>query len=326
MFNILDPIFACLDNRPKLFSEGWGDLDYLKQCYDKGLEIPPIKKLKIQWTDSTQKENCFIQKGFFQTPYQGHQFPEECQRAFVELILPQTKSKKTPVCIYFGFKGDEGFSRRRKMVLPLVNQGIGALILEQPFHGNRKPKNQQRTSFNRVIDFWNMSHAAVNEGTSLLYWLKENGFGPLGVAGYSQGACMANMVGALFPEPLAIVSFVGAHSAEVIFKQGVMGKYCDWETLAKQFKGNQKEAKEFLFKFLGMSDIRNFPVPAHPQSAFLVRAQWDSFMPSFSLPLVHQYWKGSHFKKIRTGHIGSFIFYQKLFQKTVLEGFRQLSS
>lgn len=73
------------------------------------------------------------------------------------------------------------------MVKPLLKAGIGAIILENPFYGLRKPKDQLRSSLHYVSDIFVMGGCLILESLVLLNWCEKLGFGPLGITGISMG-------------------------------------------------------------------------------------------------------------------------------------------
>jgi hypothetical protein len=61
------------------------------------------------------------------------------------LILPNAwKTRFRPVIFHFAGTGDQNFWRRRWLLAkPLLTEhNVASLILENPFYGVRKPKNQ----------------------------------------------------------------------------------------------------------------------------------------------------------------------------------------
>lgn len=73
------------------------------------------------------------------------------------------------------------------MAKPLLKAGIGAIILENPYYGIRKPKDQIRSSLHYVSDIFVMGGCLILECIVLLNWCEQLGYGPLGVTGISMG-------------------------------------------------------------------------------------------------------------------------------------------
>lgn len=83
----------------------------------------------------------------------------------------------------------QGFYRRRHMTaLPLLkSDGIGALIIENPYYGSRKPKGQTLSQVLHVSDLFVMGLSLMLECLVLRKWLEGEGWGPVGVTGISMG-------------------------------------------------------------------------------------------------------------------------------------------
>lgn len=73
------------------------------------------------------------------------------------------------------------------MVKPLLKEGIASIILENPFYGSRKPKDQLRSCLMNVSDIFVMGGCLILECIALLHWCERNGFGPMGITGLSMG-------------------------------------------------------------------------------------------------------------------------------------------
>lgn len=73
------------------------------------------------------------------------------------------------------------------MAKPLLKHDIGALVLENPFYGLRKPGYQTRSSLHNVTDIFVMGSCLILECLILLQWCEKMGLGPLGVSGLSMG-------------------------------------------------------------------------------------------------------------------------------------------
>nr|XP_053639035.1 protein ABHD18-like [Cherax quadricarinatus] len=71
---------------------------------------------------------------------------------------------------------------------PLLDEsGIASAILENPFYGCRKPKDQLRSSLHNVSDLFVMGGCLILESLAIFHWLERMGFGPLGITGISMG-------------------------------------------------------------------------------------------------------------------------------------------
>lgn len=73
------------------------------------------------------------------------------------------------------------------MAMPLLKNGIAAILVENPYYGLRKPKDQVRSSLHYVSDIFVMGGCLILECIVLLRWCERMGLGPLGVTGISMG-------------------------------------------------------------------------------------------------------------------------------------------
>jgi hypothetical protein len=89
-------------------------------------------------------------EGKFVTPlelYLPGLVPKVAQDAHFQIILPLKWKDEDfkPVCLHLAGTGDHYFWRRRNLIAkPLLKEAnLGAIILENPFYGLRKPKDQK---------------------------------------------------------------------------------------------------------------------------------------------------------------------------------------
>ncbi|XP_034952236.1 protein ABHD18 isoform X5 [Chelonus insularis] len=199
----------------KFFTKGWGNPDSLRRifefrkiianreaCYNLISRDHPITITKDEeWSD------CHIIEGCFLTPFEQHLpgiMPEETKTSYFQLILPLkwTSHAVKPVCLNLAGTGDHYFWRRRNLIAkPLLKEaGIGSLLLENPFYGERKPKDQIRSNLLNVSDIFIMGGCLIMECIVLLNWCEQQGFGPLGLTGLSMGGHDAFLAGQHFAQ------------------------------------------------------------------------------------------------------------------------------
>lgn len=74
------------------------------------------------------------------------------------------------------------------MALPLLKkENMAALVLENPFYGNRKPQRQTASQLLHVSDLLAMGLSLMLECLVLKRWLEGEGLGPVGLTGLSMG-------------------------------------------------------------------------------------------------------------------------------------------
>ncbi|XP_021940977.1 protein ABHD18 isoform X2 [Zootermopsis nevadensis] len=165
--------------------------------------------------------------------------PKESETAYFQVLLPKkwNSSHYKPICLHLAGTGDHGFWRRRQMMAkPLLKEGgIASIILENPFYGLRKPKDQVRSSLHNVTDIIVMGGCLILESLVLFHWCENNGFGPLGVTGMSMGGHMASLAATNWPKPIVLVPCLSWSSATPVFTQGVLSHSINWKLLGAQY-------------------------------------------------------------------------------------------
>lgn len=70
---------------------------------------------------------------------------------------------------------------------------IGTIILESPYYGLRKPRDQNRSSLFYVSDLFVMGGAVMLETMALLHWCQKMKLTPAILHGFSLGGHMASL-------------------------------------------------------------------------------------------------------------------------------------
>ncbi|CAK1541644.1 unnamed protein product [Leptosia nina] len=233
----------------KFFTKGWGKPENLRRLFefrkvvsnrDECFKLVE-KDYPVTITKEQNLSDCRLLEGYFVTPMEKHLpgiVPEIAQKAHFQMLLPihwQEQNCK-PVCLHLAGTGDHYFWRRRNlMVKPLLKEGIGGIILENPFYGLRKPTDQVRSSLHNVSDIFVMGGCLILESLVLFHWCERNGLGPLGVTGLSMGGHMASLAATNWPKPLVLVPCLSWSTASAVFLQGVMAHSINWDLLESQY-------------------------------------------------------------------------------------------
>ncbi|EDV25163.1 uncharacterized protein TRIADDRAFT_25351 [Trichoplax adhaerens] len=220
----------------KYFTSGWGDVDLLRRIVsfrnDATVDASKWRKLVSPnhpvTIDKRIKNNSYeVLQGHFTSPiveFFGPSMLEEIKTARFEVVLPKNwNTDKKPMCIHLAGTGDHFFWRRRHlMAIPLLKEyGIGSILLENPYYGVRKPKEQRRSSLKYVADLFLMGIALVLESSVLLHWCQNMGFGPLCLHGISMGGHMASLAATAWPESVAVVPCLSWSTASIAFTEVV---------------------------------------------------------------------------------------------------------
>lgn len=304
----LDKFVNLYCRRVHFFQKGWGDKTVLENLANQPLQFEKHIP-QITWKKLKKDEQHTILLGQFLSPHQNIYFPKESHTAYLEWIIPANTIKNFPIYLHFAATGDQKFERRyKRYAMPLIPKGISSIILENPYYGKRRPAKQKNFSLRFFIDLWNMSLATIHEGLSLLHWLYEEGFTYLGVTGVSMGGYMASAVGAFYQQPLAIVPILSPHSAYTVFLDGTLHQSCAWDALHLEKNLNKK----YLYDLFKQTDLTNYSPPHVKSQILILAAKKDAYVPSYSPQKLHQHWQGSKIHWLNTGHVGAFLFYNKI--------------
>jgi len=233
------------------FTKGWGKPEDLKSIFELRRRLAkrsealtyvnkthPITITKDEkWSDHRRIE------GQFRTPfadYLPHLLPPESQTAYFQAILPLKEANQgrlKPICIHYAGTGDHFFWRRRRlMALPLLKErGVSSIILENPFYGLRKPKEQFRSSLQQVSDLFVMGAALILESIVIMNFCEREGFSPIIAHGISMGGHMASLGATVWDKPIGLVPCLSWTSASLTFTKGALTGAINWDLLEKQY-------------------------------------------------------------------------------------------
>ncbi|EAT43184.1 AAEL005342-PA, partial [Aedes aegypti] len=280
----------------KFFCKGWGKPENLERYlskiegdeHDKSFTLFAFRKIisnraacsklvpqdyPIEITKEEVASDCKIIEGKFITPleiYLPGLVPDVVQNAHFQVLLPLkwNDERFKPMCIHLAGTGDHYFWKRRNLIAkPLLKEAnLGAIILENPFYGARKPKDQRASSLHNVSDIFVMGGCLVLESLVLLNWCERNGYGPLGITGLSMGGHMASLAATNWPKPLVLVPCLSWSTASSVFTEGVMSHSINWDVLETQYfsDGNYRERLSKMVTVVddafvaGQSFIKNF--------------------------------------------------------------------
>ncbi|XP_071363014.1 protein ABHD18 isoform X2 [Trachinotus anak] len=243
----------------KLFIGGWGKPEDLKRIFEFRKIIGDREKCKslvpedypVYITKTEEHSDCQVHNGFFISPLEHLVpgiLPQEAVKARFQFIVPKRWQKNRPVCIHLAGTGDHFFWRRRTlMARPMIKEaGMASLLLENPYYGYRKPKDQLRSCLKNVSDLFVMGGALILESTVLLRWLHGEGYWPLGMTGISMGGYMASLAVTNWPKPIPLIPCLSWSTASSVFTTGVLSKAVNWAELEKQYAINSVYEEEII--------------------------------------------------------------------------------
>ena len=310
--------------RPRFFQEGWGAPSLLERLTrgGQGFGLPELHEVTL--SPPRREGRVLVQEGHFPSPAAVGPLPAECAEARFQLLLPATDSGPlAPVCVFLAASGDHGYGLRRFLARPLLSKGVGALLLENPYYGSRRPSGQQGEALRTVADLLLMFRATAVEAVAVMGWLLARGHPKVGVCGYSMGGSMAAYSASLFPLSAAVIPLAAAHSAAPVFTQGVLSAVPDWEVLGRTC-GGPEAARERLGSLLEALSITALPPLPNPRRAILVAARQDGFVPSASTLRLLQHWRGAELRYVRGGHVSGLLTSRPVIVRAVLDAFSRI--
>lgn len=358
----LDMRFRRLLVFSKLFTNSWGDprifektFAFRKNVMGKGAVMEVIERVqpKMTITKEIVRNEVKYLEGFFESPY-AKVFPEmmpgDLGRATWRGIFP-TKRKKALV-IHLAGTGDHSFFRREwGFANDLIKQDVSSILLQNPFYGSRKPKNQFRSSLNNVVDLFIMGGALMAECNYLLDWARNMGYSPVGLAGVSMGGHMASLACTNSPTPVSVVACLSWTTAAPIFVKGALSSaipwdvltaellsrkfqtaireipQCDWIERAYEMDKKSKDdspfslAKQFMYILMEeFTNLKNYPKPFDATLVKNIIAEKDAYVVRQGTPEIQELWPGSNVEELKgIGHVEAYLVNHGLFRKSIME-------
>ncbi len=323
----LDALSARLlvTRQPRFFSDGWGASGVLEKLTrgPQGFAFPELSEVTMR--PPRREGRMLVQEGRFPSPAAVGSLPEACREARFQLLLPPEPGPPPPVCVFLASSGDEGFGLRRFIAQELVRQGVGALLLENPYYGSRRPPGQVGPAVRTVVDLLLMFRATAVEATALLGWLLARGHPKVGISGYSMGGSIAAYAAAMFPLPVAVIPLAAAHSSAPVFTEGVLSALPDWEALGRPL-GGPEEARKRLAAVLSEAATTALPALSQPRRAILMAARQDGFVPSSSTLRLLQHWRGAELRYLSGGHVSAFVTGRGAIVRAILDAFSRIDA
>lgn len=300
---------------PKLYPDGFGSLDELETLVDivrtYDASTPPTQ-IEVRWEAMGR-----VRRGSFVSPA-AHLLPVRSRDAHVQLHLPKDH-RSGRVCLLLAATGEEGFALRMRLVKRLLGLGIGALLLENPFYGSRRPPGQRLSLLRSVRDQFAMNTATVDEARAILRWVRDQGYAP-GVSGYSQGGMMTAFAAALSDFAVAAVPCASGRRAAPIFTENALQRRFAWDALAKAF-GSEDIARAHFAAALEPVDVGCFGPPCNPRAAILVGARHDRYIKPAEVEELHAHWPGSQLRWVTTGHLTGAVMGQRTHALAISDAF-----
>jgi dienelactone hydrolase len=309
--------------QPRFFEDGWGPASLLDKLTHapQGFAFPELHEVALG--PARRQGRLLVQEGRFPSPAAVGSLPASCHQARFQLLLPHEAGPLPPVCVFLAASGDDGFGMRGFLARELARHGVGALLLENPYYGSRRPPDQRGPAVRTVVDLLLMFRATAVEATALLGWLLARGHPKVGISGYSMGGSIAAYAASLFPLPLAVIPLAASPSAAPVFTQGVLSAVPDWEALGRT-TGGPDAARQRLADILSAASTLSLPPLPNPRRAILVAARQDGFVPAAATLRLLQHWRGAELRYLPGGHVSAFVTGRGFIVRSIVDAFSRI--
>ena len=310
--------FGMLVGRPLFFADGWGDLRVL---HDDPVELTgrAPARLAIRWGAPRRSRWGTLREGAFESP-EGR-LPACSRTARVQLALPAGPLRG--IALHLAASGDQGFRVRLRLATPLLERGIGALVLENALYGARRPPGQIGPAVRTVSDLYLMAAATLQEGRALLRWLYEGSFGAVGVTGYSMGGQMAAMVGATVPFPVAVIPVAPTCAPDSVLRSGAMCNVASWTALGAG-REDAAEVRNALCARLARYSVARLAPPLRPDAAIVVGTAHDAIVPPSEMRRIADHW-GCELRWLPASHVSAILRHQGAFRRAIADAFDRIA-
>ncbi|CAD6184594.1 unnamed protein product [Caenorhabditis auriculariae] len=212
---------------------------YQREVMSRRGVVDIVNDIGIDVTISTEKvvEGITVIDGHFRSPHAflfPDQMPGPVGWAHFRAFFPR---QAAPMCIHLAGTGDHSYVRRDiGLVKDLLKHGIGAILVQNPFYGDRKPPNQFRSSLENVSDLFVMGGALISECNLLINWAQQRGHGPFCISGISMGGFMASLAATNALQPVSVVPILSWTTASPAYTRGAIAPAVKFQKLQAQLE------------------------------------------------------------------------------------------
>lgn len=319
--HLLDLVFGMAVRGPRFFADGWGDRALCDALSPEALLRRKIPALRMRLGAAERSLGGLLVEGSFDSPEE--RLPDCARVARVRILLPEGEPRG--LAVHLAASGDQGFAVRLRFAAPLLGRGIGALVLENPFYGERRPARQVGPAVRSVSDLHLMGAAAFQEGRALLRWVREGLRLPLvGVTGFSMGGQLAAMVGASVHFPCAVVPMAPTCSPDSVLRQSFVRHVAHWAALAGEGE-DAEAARRGLCDHLARFSVTALPPPACPEAAIVVGTSEDGVVPPSDMARIAAHW-GAELRWLAAGHVSAVLSHRGEMRDALADAFDRLEA
>ncbi|MFW5698146.1 MAG: alpha/beta hydrolase family protein, partial [Fimbriimonadaceae bacterium] len=243
----------------------------------------------------------------------------ENAQARIHVFLPTNRFGPVPVVVILHYWGATELRLETSLADELATQGIGAVVLELPYHLSRTPAGFRSGELAVSADPAAMKDTMVQSVQDLrrtISYIKQNPAfrsNEIGLVGTSFGAIVGALGFALEPElGSAVFLLGGADLANIIWNssKSILGR----EELRRRGYTEQTLREELE----PVEPLRYLATTDRP--TYVVRATFDTVVPRSATDSLVEALQPDHTLELETGHFGG-IFVERRLIRTVVEFF-----
>ena len=319
--HLLDLFLGMTSRGPRFFEDGWGDRALCDASEPELLLRRRVRPVEVRLGPAQRAHGGVLREGTFESPEE--RLPACARTARVKLLMPEGEARG--VALHLAASGDQGFGLRLRFAAPLLERGLGAMVLENAYYGSRRPERQIAHALRSVSDLYLMGAATFLEGRALLRWLHHDlGHARVGISGFSMGGQMAAMVGASMDFPLAVVPIAASCSADSVLRHGVLRHAPSWARLIGDGE-TEDIAREALLGKLAQVSVTALPAPVFPAAAIVVGTAQDGVVPPSEMRRIAEYW-GAELRWLPAGHVSAVLRHQGPMRQAIQDAFERLDA
>jgi len=294
----LDVLVALLSRRSKMFSQGWGDENFLANLWGTVSQADPPCSIAVNWTSTSKHGRNLRRDGTFPSPLAS--LPNASNAVHVRAW---SREGNRNACVMLAGSHDEGYFVRERVFGSVVASGLDLYLLENPFYGRRRTPGGP--AYITVSDQALMALGMVLEARALLTHLLRQ-YEKLAVAGYSMGGHMAAITAAVTPFPVACAALATGASASNIYTRGLMSWGVDFDGLGGG-PAQRAAAQERLHRFFDAADITHYGSPLRTDAAVISGCTRDGYVLRSETERLHRHWPGSTLRWLPAGHFSALM-------------------
>ena len=301
---------------PLLFSDGWGS-DEAIEAARQGFPPAPSPAAAVDWQTETRQGDIRVTDGSFYSPCE--QLPESVRTVAVRRLAPDNGAplRDLPVCILGASSREQGFALRERCLLPIVQEGVQVVLLENAYYGLRSAPDREPGDVRTLAEQLAMARSAVSELSALVAAHRSAGHPRVAVAGFSMAGFAALFCAIADPEPLAVSAVAAGGGADYVYARSLLSDSVDWPALARDGDCTEAEARLRMERELAFTELSGYAAPADPSLVHLVGFSRDGYVPPSSTRALHRAWPGSHAIEVSGGHGSAMLWNRRHMQAAV---------